>query len=99
MMWKSTSSNGWEYLIMLKGLVFKFCLCQIVCYFSDMFYRGAWYYIPRGVGIITKHVLIELVVHWIDIAMDVCSNLDECEMNSCFFSILFFFMDGKGQEP
>jgi len=49
---------------MLKGLVFKFCLCQIVCYFSDMFYRGAWYYIPRGVGIITKHVLIELVVHW-----------------------------------
>jgi len=35
----------------------------IVCYFSDIFYLGVQYYIPRGVGIIMKYELVELVVH------------------------------------
>jgi len=27
MTWKSLSSSSWEYLVMLKGLGFKFCVC------------------------------------------------------------------------
>jgi len=38
MMWKSTSSNGWEYLIILKGLGFESyvyyfnkCIILVLC--------------------------------------------------------------------
>ena len=60
MMWKSTSSSGWEYFLIMKELRFEAYVCQlcvnlIACYLSDIFYLGVWYYIPRGVGIIMKH--------------------------------------------
>jgi len=28
--WKSTSSNGWEYLVIWKDLGFKSCMCHLL---------------------------------------------------------------------
>jgi len=38
MMWKSTSSSDWEYLVMLKGLGFESYVCQILCYFLIVYF-------------------------------------------------------------
>jgi len=38
-----------------------------------------------------KHELVELVICLLWNWMVVCSNLDECERNSCFFFKFFFF--------
>jgi len=85
------NSNGWEYLNIVKGLGFKFYVCQLcvnlikTCYFSNIFYLGACNYIPKGVGIIMKHESVEVVV---------CSNLDVCEIASF---LLNFFLVGMGR--
>ena len=47
MMWNSISSYGWEYLVFMRGLGFKFCVCQlyvilIVYYFDNMLEHDEW---------------------------------------------------------
>jgi len=58
---KSTSSNGWEYLFMLRGLGFKSYVCQlcvilIMYYFNNIIERESDNII---IGIIMKSEWIE----------------------------------------
>jgi len=64
-----------------------------------MFYNGAWYYIPRGVGIIMKHELVELVVHLLCNWMVMCSNLAKSEASFLFCQNLFWRECEWAEEP
>jgi len=72
-MWNSTRSNGWEYLVALKGLGFKsyiyqLCVILIVYYFGNMLDHDEWYYNPRFIEIMMKHEMVKWLC--IDVAIE-----------------------------